>query len=101
MALIGPDGNSLPEIMPDGVTAYDYMAINGRVFTEYQRFPFNPDFGVGLVHALRNPTLSAAEIERRLKTSLAGDPGYVGVDKLEVRVAGNNVYEIDLTLEAS
>lgn len=100
IALIAPDGNDLPEIMADGVTAYDYMAINGRVFTEHQREAFDADFGVGLVHALHSPTLPAATIKNRLQRSLAGDPGYVGVQSLEVALFGRSIYTINLELEA-
>ena len=45
MGLIGPDGNSLPDVMPDGVSAYDFMAINGRMQTAYLREAFEPFFG--------------------------------------------------------
>ena len=100
MALIGPDGNDLPELMTDGVTSYDFMAINGRVFTEYQREAFDGTFGVGLVLAIHAQQLSASGIRQRLTNSLSGDPEYVGVDSLEIAIAGLGIYTIDLRLEA-
>ena len=100
MALIGADGNDLPDVLADGVTAYDFMAINGRVFTEHLREPFAPTFGVGLAQALSSPAISGAVVQRRLTASFAGDPGYVGIDSLEVAVTGGNTYRIDLSLEA-
>ena len=100
VALIGPDGNDLPELMADGVTSYDFMAINGRVFTEYQREAFDGTFGVGLVLAIHAQQLSASGIRQRLTNSLSGDPGYVGVDSLEIAIAGLGIYTIDLRLEA-
>ena len=100
MALIGVDGNDLPELMSDGVTAYDFLAINGRVFTEYQREAFDANFGVGLALAIHRQQLSAAGIQQRLSNSFAGDPGYVGVESLEIAIAGRSVYTINLRLEA-
>ena len=99
MGLIGPDGNDLPETMSDGVTAYDFMAINGRVLTSYQREAFSKNFGVGLPQAVHQERLSVGAIQHRLDRSFVGDPGYVGRDSLEVSYGGGT-YRIDLTLEA-
>ena len=89
----------MPDVMADGVTSYDFMAINSRVFTEFQREPFYPAFGVGLAHVLQSPTLTPATIRRRLENSFAGDPGYVGLESLEVELLGRT-YIINLELEA-
>ena len=97
--LIGPDGNTLPETMPDGVSSYDFMSINGRMMTEYQREAFNPYFGIGLVQAIYQARLSVGVIQRRLDASFVGDHGYVGRDILEIGY-GDGVYSIDLTLES-
>ena len=96
MALIGPDGNDLPDVMADGVTSYDYVAIRSRVYTAHNREAFAPDFGVGLVHALRTPTLSQGEIARRLERSLAGET--LSLRAVTVRVAGAE-YTIRVRLE--
>ena len=96
MALVGPDGNDMPEVMPDGVAAYDFVAIRSRVYTEYGREAFDPDFGIGLVHALGSQVIGEGEITRRFNRSLAGE--VLGVDELTVQVAGN-VYNIRLGLE--
>ena len=101
MALVGTDGNDLPDVMSNGVTSYDFISLNGRIFTEYQREPFLPNFGVGLVHLYRAPALSVGEIQTRLQTSFAGDPGYVNVETVDIAVSGGTVYTIDLDLEAS
>ena len=98
MGLIGPDGNDVLDIRPDGVTGYDYMSINGRAFTEWQREPFLPAFGVGLAQALSSPSLPEGVVQRRFQASFAGDPGYTGVQSIEVTVPGGNTYRIDLDL---
>ena len=96
MTLVGPDGNDLPDILDDGVTAYDWVAINSRVYTEYQREAFDLDFGVGLVHALGRPLVPATEITRRLEASLVGD--ILTVRDIQVRRTGNT-YGINVELE--
>ena len=98
-ALIGPDGNDLPETMADGVSSYDFMAINGRALTEYQREAFNGNFGVGLPQAIHQERLSVGAIQHRLDKSFVGDPGYAGQESLEIAF-GKGIYSVDLTLEA-
>ena len=98
VALIGPDGNDMPDVrIADGVTSYDFVSINGRVFTEFQREPFDLNFGVGLVQVLQSPTLTPETIQGRLTNSLSGDPGYAEIDELEVALA-NRIFIIDLRL---
>ena len=96
MALIGPDGNDMPDVLPDGVTASDYVAINARAFTEHGREAFDPDFGVGISAMIGFPALSVPEMRRRWINSLAGS----GLDVRDIAIrAGNRVYRIDLELE--
>ena len=90
---IGPDGNAISDVILNGVSPVDYMAINGRVFTATNREPFNPAFGCGLPQALfsANP-LPASGIEGRLRASFADDPGYVARSiTVAVQVRGRTV----------
>ena len=96
MALVGPDGNDMPETLADGVTAYDYVALRSRLYTEHNREAFEPSFGIGLVHALRTPTLTPAQIADRFQASLAGD--VLELDTVTVEVDGD-AYDISLRLE--
>ena len=54
------------------------IAVNARARTEHGRDPFQLDYGMGLKHALINPTIPAAEVNRRVRASFAG-PGFVAV----------------------
>ena len=77
-AEIGPDGNAISDVILNGVSPIDYLAINGRIFTATNREPFYPAFGCGLPQALfsANP-LPASGIAGRLRASFKDDPGYV------------------------
>lgn len=70
MTALGTDGNDAPALMEE-IPFATWAGIQGRAFTWYQREPFRPDFGLGLVDGLRTPRLTDDEWERRLEASFA------------------------------
>lgn len=93
----GPDGMNAPFTRADGVSSADWQELNARIFTEYRREPFMPDFAIGLKDALGNPSLSPIEIRRRITASLRDS--YLDPDRVEVTVSGSH-YRIETRLEA-
>ena len=95
--VIGPDGNVT--MMLDKANALDFMAIQGRIHTQWYREPFDPTFGIGLVKALYgNPPLTAADIQKRFALSFADDPFYRRPPVVRIGGSGGKrLIEIDLT----
>ena len=93
MAIVGPDGNDMPRVMADGVTSADWVAINARVYTAYQREAFDPTFGLGLAHGLGNPTIPLNLLRERLRASFGET--HLDIGAIRLMLAGQ-VYEIDL-----
>lgn len=95
MAIVGPDGNDMPEELADGVTGTDWVAINARAYTAYQREAFDTAFGLGLAHGLSNPTIPSTELQGRIRASFVGT--HLNVESIRLTVAGR-VYDINLAL---
>ena len=98
MAVIGPDGNDLPERRADGVLSSDWFALNSRTYTTHGREPFQRDYGVGMAQALGSPAVDEPELRRRWTVSLANYPLVVEDSSI---IAGNSFYRIELDLRRS
>ena len=96
MAITGPDGMNAPGTRDDGVSSADWQELNARIFTDYRREPFMPDFAIGMSEALGNPSLSQIEIRRRITASLADS--YLSPARVEVIISGSH-YRIETQLE--
>lgn len=96
MAVVGTDGNDLPELRPDGVNGLDWANIAARIYTDHGREPYRPEFGIGVAQAHGNPIFSPEVIQQRFRDSLDGL--YLSARSIGVTAAGG-VYRIDLDLE--
>lgn len=91
MAIVGPNGNDLPEFIA-GVPGRDWAAIKARVFTDLGREPYSPKFGVGIAQALGNPVFPPGILFERFVESLDGTE--LSVDEFTVEF-GDRTYVID------
>ena len=85
----------MPETLADGVTGTDWVAINARAYTAYQREAFAPAFGLGLAHGLGNPTIPVSQFRNRIRASFVGT--HLDVENIRLTVAGR-VYNIDMAM---
>lgn len=67
--VVGPDGNNAPAYTADGVPFKFWMEVISRIYTYHGREIRNPDYGLGLVDALRFPDPGIDVWRRRLRLS--------------------------------
>ena len=94
-SIVGADGNNAPATI-EGIPARLYYGILGRSYTYVGREPFNPDFGLGLVDGISNPSLPRAVWVSRVRRSFRGLEG-AELDSFQIRAIGNVVH-IDLEI---
>lgn len=98
---VGPDGNNAPAFTSDGIPYQFWLEVQTRIYTYAGREFNNPDYGLGLVDALRFPDPGIEGWRRRLRRSFQQleVQGYEYVMG-DVRRAGNSLI-FDVTIDGT